>query len=86
LKRYVFCYDNYPLGQLQFNEVENECEFTYCYTSYAPDHVKVRPETVITFLEGIRCDAKEIKTIDEFETYVRSNFGKFHYFPLKGYE
>ena len=86
MKRYVFCYDDYPLGQIQFDEEKGIGKFTYVYSSSAPEFVKIKPETVVTLLEEIRYDAQNIKTIGEFEKYIKFPFGKFHYVALKGYE
>lgn len=86
MKRYVFLYEDYPLGQIEFDEEKGIGKFTYCFTSYAPEFVKVKPETVIMLLEDIRYDAMDIKTIGEFERYVSARYGNFHYEALKGYE
>ncbi len=86
MKRYIFCYKDYPLGQLQFDETKGIGNFTYCYTSSAPLMVDRRPEVVITILEEVRNDAIDIKTIGEFERYVRMEYGNFHFVPMKGYE
>lgn len=86
MKRYVFYYEDYPLGQIQFDEEKGIGKFTYVYSSDAPRFVKVRPETVIMLLEDIRYDAMDMKTIGEFYEYVKTKFGKFHYKPLIGYE
>ena len=50
------------------------------------EFVNVKPSTIIMLLEEIRDDAVNIKTIGEFQRYVGSNFGKFKFEPLKGYE
>ena len=86
MKRYIFCYKNYPLGQIQFDEEKGEGQFTYIYTSTAPLQVDKKPEIVLTLLEEIRYDAMDIKTIGEFKKYVKMEYGNFHFIPLKGYE
>ena len=86
MKRYIFLCEDYPLGQLQYDEIKGVGNFTYCYTSDASLRVDKKPETVITILEEIRNDAMDIKTIDEFEKYVKIEYGDFHFIPMKGYE
>jgi len=87
LKRYVFCFEDYPLGQIQFDEEKGIGNFTYVVVPDAWLFIKtVKPSTVIMLLEEIREDAKGIKTIGEFKKYINSNFGNFHFVPLKGYE
>lgn len=86
MKRYIFCYKDYPLGQLQFDEMKGIGNFTYCYTSSAPSMVDKKPGIVITILEEIRGDAMDIKTIGEFNQYVKMEFGDFHFVPMEGYE
>ena len=86
MKRYLFLYENYPLGQIQYDELKGIGSFIYVYSSDAPSFVKVKPETVVTLLEEIRNDAMDIKTIGEFERYVNSPFGNFHFEAIKGYE
>ena len=86
LKRYLFLYEDYPLGQIQYDELKGIGKFTYIYSSDAPLLVKVKPETVVTLLEEIRNDAMDMKTIGEFERYVNSSFGNFHFKAVKGYE
>ena len=86
LKRYVFYYKDYPLGQMQFDEEKSEGQFTYVYTSSAPLRVDRKPEIVITLLEEIRHDAMDFKTEGEFNDYMRTKLGDFHFVPLKGYE
>ena len=48
--------------------------------------VNKKPEIVVEVLEEIRNDAMDIKTIGEFERYVRMEYGDFHFIPMKGYE
>ena len=86
MKRYIFCYDKYPLGQITFDEERGKGEFFYTFTSSASENVAVKPETTIMLLEEIRYDAMDIKTIGEFERYVKTGVGKFHFVPMKGYE
>ena len=86
MKRYIFSYKNYPLGQLQYDEEKGIGKFTYVYSSEAPLMVNKKPEIVIEVLEEIRNDAMDIKTIGEFERYVRMKYGDFHFTPMKGYE
>ena len=86
MKRYLFLCEDFPLGQIQFDEEKGVGNFTYCLTSAASEFVDVKPSTIVTLLEEIRDDAVNIKTIGEFQRYVSSNFGKFKFEPLKGYE
>ena len=45
-----------------------------------------KPEIVITLLEEIRHDAMDFKTEGEFNDYMRTRLGDFHFVPLEGYE
>ena len=86
MKRYIFCYKNYPLGQLQYDEIKGIGNFTYVYSSDTSSIVDKKPETVIRILEEIHDDAIDIKTIGEFEKYVKLEYGDFHFIQMKGYE
>ena len=86
MKRYIFLCEDYPLGQFQFDEEKGVGEFTYVYSSSAPQVISVNPSSVITLLEDVRAEAMNIKTIGQFNSYVNSKFGKLRFEPMKGYE
>lgn len=86
LKRYLFLCEDFPLGQIQFDEEKGVGTFTYCLTSAASDFINIRPSTIIMLLEEVRDDAAGLKTTGQFYDYIGSNFGKFKFEPLKGYE
>ena len=86
MHRYLFLFEDYPLGQIQFDEKKGDGSFSYCLTSAASDFINIKPSAVIELLEEIRVEASSIKTIGEFQRYVASSFGRFSFKPLKGYE
>ena len=86
MKKYIFYYEDCPLGAIEFDEVKGVGRFVYNYTSSIPQLVPIKPATVITLLEDIRYDAMDIKTVGEFERYVATKYGNFHYKAMKGFE
>ena len=83
LKHYAFCYKDYQLGQIDFDEEKGVGQFTYCYTSDTAQQVPVHPETVIIILEEIRYDVSTMKFVNELYQYVRPSFGKFCFKEIK---
>lgn len=87
MKRYIFCRNKYPLGQIQYDEKEGTCNFDYFYSSGAEEFTGVKPETTIAVLEQVRHDAKEIETVRQFIKYVKMfNVENFYFVPMIGYE
>lgn len=79
MKKYAFCYKNYQLGLIEFDEEKGSGQFTYSYTSDTAQKVPIHPETVITILEEIRYDIASMKFASELKQYVRPSFGKFYF-------
>ena len=77
LKQYAFCYKDYQLGLIEFDEEKGSGQFTYSYTSDTAQKVPVHADTVVNILEEIRYDISTMKFVSELEQYVRPSFGKF---------
>ena len=72
-------YGNERLGTLTFNEKKGIGDFTYALISRKIERLDIKPSTLVTLLEEIRADAKDMKTVGELERYVNSKFGKFKF-------
>lgn len=72
-------YEDYPLGTAWFDAFKGIGNFTYIYTQDAARLIPIKPEIVITILEGIRYDVMDIKTLEDFNQYVNTKIGKFYF-------
>lgn len=87
MKRYIFLWEQVPIGQLQFDDTKGN--FTYFVTDLTIEEAKTKgiaPTTLIELLEEIKRDALEIESEEAYYEYMKYWVNDFHFMELKGYD